>query len=250
MAPNPDRELAEARAAIDRGDARAALKRLDRARRGYMKGHDADGLEHLVMLGDVLDPTDERTRLGRINLDYAIKQNLRQESRRRALLAGETWADPYPGLEAPTEHTGIAFTRGVKLVIAIATVLGAAVLMAAFVLPVVFSSNTTEVTVRLVNDTQAKASVSGCDDPTCASTWTHADLDPGLTTERTVAADDLLDVFRFGRHGQNLCLPLRIHDAFVRHGSDTSVVLVGRLSKATSCPGKTVLPEAARETGL
>jgi hypothetical protein len=250
VAPNPDRELAEARAAIDRGDARAALKRLDRARRGYAKAHDADGLEHLLMLADVLDTAEERTRIGRTNLDYAIKQNLRQESRRQALLAGESWVDPYPALEAPTEHTRIAFTRGVKTAIAIATVLGAVVLVAIFVLPFVFSSSTTEVTVRLVNDTPAKASVSGCDDPTCASTWTNADLSPGLTTERTVAADDLLDVFTFDQNGHDLCLPLRIRDAFVRHGSDTSVVLVGRLSKATPCPGKTVLPEAARETGL
>jgi hypothetical protein len=106
------------------------------------------------------------------------------------------------------------------------------------------------VTVRLVNDTQHQASVSGCDDPTCTSTWTHADLDPGLTTERDVPADDLLDVFTFERSGHDLCLPLRIHDAFVRHGSDTSVVLVGRLSKATPCPGQTVLPAAARQTGL
>jgi hypothetical protein len=176
VAPNPDRELAEARAAIDRGDAHAALKRLDRARRGYVKGHDADGLEHLLMLADVLDPNDERARIGRINLEYALKQNLRQESRRHALLAGGPWTDPYPALEAPTEHTGIAFTRGVKLAIAIGTAIGALVLVAIFVLPIVFSSSTTSVTVRLVNDTQHQASVSGCDDPTCTSTWTHADL--------------------------------------------------------------------------
>jgi hypothetical protein len=235
VAPNPDRELAEARAAIDRGDARSALKRLDRARRGYVKLQDVDGLEHLLLLTD---------------LDDAIKQNLRQESRRQAIGAGRPWADPYPSLEAPTEHTGIAFTRGVKLAIAVGTILGAAVLVAIFVLPIIFSSSTPTVTLRLVNDTPAKASVHGCDDPSCVSTWMHADLDPGLTTERDVATDDLFDVFRFERSGHDLCLTLRIHDAFVRHGSDTSVVLVGRLSRATVCPGTSVLPEAARETGL
>jgi hypothetical protein len=250
VAPNPDRELAEARAAIDGGDARAALKRLDRARRGYVKLQDTDGLEHLLLLTDLVDATDERTRIGRVNLDYAIKQNLRQESRRKAIGAGWAWTDPYPGLQAPTEHTGIAFTRGVKAAIAIGTVLGAAGLVAFFVLPVVFSSSTTRVTLRLLNDTPAKASVSGCDDPSCVSTWMHADLDPQLSTERNVATDDLLDVFRFERAGQDLCLPLRIHDAFVRHGSDTSVVLVGHLSRATRCPGKTVLPGAAAQTGL
>jgi hypothetical protein len=250
VAPNPDRELAEARAAIDRGDARSALKRLDRARRGYVKRQDSDGLEHLLLLTDLVDATDERTRIGRVNLGYAIKQNLRQESRRQAVRGGEAWVDPYPALEAPTEHTGIAFTRGVKIAIAVGTVLGAAALVAIFVLPIVFSSSTDEITLRLVNDTKAKASVRGCDDAGCASTWMHADLDPGLSTERNVATDDLVELFRFQRNGHDLCLPLRIHDAFVRHGSDTSVVLVGRLSAATVCPGRTVLPGAATQTGL
>jgi len=250
VAPNPDRELAEARAAIDRSDARAALKRLDRARRGYVKHNDTDGLEHLLLLTDLVEPTDERTRIGRVNLDYAIKQNLRQESRRQALRAGKPWTDPYPGLQAPTEHTGIAFTRSVKVAIAIGTVLGAAALIAFFVLPFFFSSSTSDVTLRLVNDTDAEASVRGCDDPTCDFPWMHADLDPGLSTERDVPTDDLVDLFRFERSGQDLCLPLRIHDAFVRHGSDTAVVLVGRLSTATRCPGSTVLPGAVAQTGL
>jgi hypothetical protein len=250
VAPNPDRELAEARAAIDRSDARGALKRLDRARRGYVKRQDTDGLEHLLLLTDLVDPTDERTRIGCVNLDYAIKQNLRQESRREALQGGRPWVDPYPGLEAPTEHTGIAFTRGVKAAIAIGTALGAAALVGFLVLSIFFSASTSEVTLRLVNDTHGKANVSGCDDPSCFSTWMHADLDPGLTTERDVPTDDLVDVFQFHQGGHDLCLPLRIHDAFVRHGSDTSVVLVGRLSRATPCPGSTVLPGAAPQTGL
>ena len=78
----------------------------------------------------------------------------------------------------------------------------------------------------------------------------HADLDPGLSTERDVPTADLVELFRFDRSGQDLCLPLRVHDAFVRHGSDPSVVLVGRLSTATPCPGSTVLPEAVAQTGL
>jgi len=129
-------------------------------------------------------------------------------------------------------------------------VLGAAALIAFFAFPFFFSSDTTEVTLRLVNDTHAKASVRGCDDPTCDLPWMHADLDPGLATERDVPTDGLVDLFRFERSGQDFCLPLRVHDAFVRHGSDTSVVLVGRLSTATRCPGSTVLPEAVAQTGL
>jgi hypothetical protein len=251
VAPQPDRELAEARAAIDRGDTRAALTRLERARRGYLKQHDADGLEHLLLLADVLDPTDERTRIGRQNFVYAVKQNLRLESRRAAQRVSQPWSDPYPDLAAPAEHTGIAFTRGVKLAIAIGAGLGTAALLAVFILPFIFSSSTTAaVTLRIRNDTSAKVTVRGCDNFDCASTWMHAGLGPGLSTERNVPADDLVDLFRFERDGQDLCLPLRVHDAFVRYGSDTGVVLVGRLSRATPCPGTTILPDGSRESGL
>ena len=48
VALNPDRDLGAARAAIDRGDGRGALKSLDRARRGYSKEFDAAGLEHVL----------------------------------------------------------------------------------------------------------------------------------------------------------------------------------------------------------
>ena len=250
MAPQPDRELAEARAAIDRGDTRAALKRLERARRGYLKQHDADGLEHLLLLADVLDPTDERTRIGRENFVYAVKQNLRLESRRAAQRTSQPWTDPYPDLAAPTEHTGIAFTRGVKLAIAIGAVLGTAALLALFILPLVFSSSSTGLTLRILNDTHANLTVRGCNDFDCTSTWMHAELGPGLSTERTIPTDDLVDLFRFKRGGEDICLPLRVHDAFVRYGSDTGVVLVGRLSRATPCPGTTSLPDGSRESGL
>ena len=250
MARNPDRELAEARACIDRSDEGGALKHLDRARRGYLKRHDTDGLEHLLLLADVLEAPDEASRIGRDNFVYAVKQNLRLESRRHAQQQGEQWTDPYPDLEAPTEHTRIAFTRPVKLAIGLATVLGALVLLAIFILPLAFSSGETTVTVRLLNDTSRNVTVRGCDDSDCTSTWMHAELDSGRTTERDVPTGDLLDTFRFKREGEDACLPLRVHDAYNRYGSDPSVILVARLSRATTCPGITVLPEAASETGL
>jgi hypothetical protein len=71
----------------------------------------------------------------------------------------------------------------------------------------------------------------------------HADLDSGLATERSVPNDDLVENFRVERAGEKTCLPLRVHDGYVRYGSDPDVVLVARLSRATSCPGTTVLPE-------
>ena len=251
VAPNPDRELGEARASIDRGDERQALKRLDRARRGYVKRNDAAGLEHLLVLADVLQPDDERGRIGRTNLVYAIKQNLRLESRRRAQALGETWQDPYPDLEAPAEHTGIAFTRGVKIAIAVGVGFGTVVLVALFALPaLVGSSERARVTLRLLNDTQQRASVRGCDFvDDCFSTWMHRDLDPGLATETSVPTDDVIEPFRVKLPGRaEACLPVRVHDAVVRYGD--SAALVARISQATECPGTTVLPRATAQTGL
>jgi hypothetical protein len=251
VAPNPDRDLADARAAIDRGDERAALKRLEKARRGYAGRHDAAGLEHLFILAGVLEAKDGRTRIGRENLVYAVQQNLRLESRRRANMTGEPWRDPYPDLTAPTEHTGIAIGRGLKLVIGAETLLGTLVILVSVVVIALSSSSSTETTLRLLNDTGQTVQVRGCDDSTCDTTWMHADLDRGLSTERQVPVDDLVDLFQVKLPGaERSCLPLRVHDAFLRGGSEPSLVLVAKLSQATPCPGQTVLPHAVSETGL
>ena len=251
MAPNPDRELADARACIDRGDEAGALKRLDRARRGYVKQRDPAGLDHLLVLAAVLQAADDRVRIGRDNLVYAIKQNLRQESRRRAQEQRQPWQDPYPDLQAPSEHTRIAFTRGVKFWIAVGVAL-ATLIVVGFILAVALtSSSETDVTIRLVNDTGQAVKVRGCNDVDCSSSWTHADLDPGLQTERSMPADDLIDVFRVKRSGHpEECLPLRVHDAYELAGEQASVLFAAKLSKATPCPGKTVLPQPTGVTGL
>jgi len=250
VAPNPDRELADARARIDRGDEAGAVKRLDRARRGYLKRRDAAGLEHLLVLADVLQAEDDRVRIGRDNLVYAIKQNLRQESRRQAQEQRQPWHDPYPDLQAPSEHTRIAFTRGVKFWIALGVAVGTLLVVSAFLAFALFSTTTTNVTLRLVNDTGSRAAVRGCDDSDCATFWTHADLDPGLSAERDVPVDDVVEYFEVKQSGRMLkCLPLRVHDAYERSGEEASV-LVARLSAATPCPGITVLPKVGQEIGI
>lgn len=249
VAPNPDRALAEARASVDRGDERSALKHLDRARRGYLKKHDPAGLEHVLVLADVLASDEERVRVGHANLVYAVKQNLRLESRRDARASGAAWIDPYPDLEAPTEHTGIVFTRGVKLAIAAGAAVGTAVVVSFFTLPFLFDSNEPRITLRLLNDTQEPASLRGCDDADCTTTWMDRDLDPGLATEASVPKDDLVDLFEVGFPGRDdVCLPVRVHDAVDRFGQ--TATLVARVSQATPCPGTTVLPEATAPTGL
>ncbi|MDQ2911052.1 MAG: hypothetical protein M3R39_08575 [Actinomycetota bacterium] len=250
MAPNPDRELGEARVAIDRGDALAALKRLDQARRGYRKQRDPEGLDHVLNMADLVDIADDRARVGRENLAYAVKQNLRQESRRQAQERGEPWSDPHPDLQAPTEHTGLVLTRSVKIAIGVGVVLGTALLLAILVLPWFFESDTKTVTLRLVNDTPQTVTVRGCSDAQCDTSWLHRQLEPGQEADANVDPDDLVDLFKVERSGhEDACLPVRIHDGYQQLDGGRGTLAI-RLSEATPCPGTTVPPEPASESGI
>ena len=247
VAPNPDRDLGEARAAIDRGDGLAALKSLDRARRGYVKRREADGLEHVLDMAALVDPSDDRARIGRDNLVYAGKQNLRQESRRAARERGEAWVDPYPDLQAPNEHTGLVLTRPVKGAIGIGVLAGTALIVALFVAPWLSDSGSTpKVTLRLVNDMQETVSVRGCDDADCTTSWMHRELEPGLEADAELPSDELVAVFRVERSIGDTCLPVRVHDGYESLRGEGA--LAARLSQATPCPGRTVLPKPAEQT--
>jgi hypothetical protein len=250
VAPNPDRELGEARAAIDRGDSLAALKHLDRARRGYLKQRDSEGLDHVLQMAGLVDTAGDRARIGRENLDYALKQNFRQESRRQAQERKAIWADPYPGLQAPTEHTGLVLTRGVKAAIGIGVLLGTALLLAVLILPWFFESDTKTVSLRLLNDTPQTVTVRGCLGRACEQTWLDRDLEPGQETETDVAAEDFVDLFHVARADRDdACLPVRVHDGYQLLDGGPGTLAV-RVSKATPCPGTRVLPEPATETGI
>jgi hypothetical protein len=249
VALNPDRDLGGARAAIDRGDGRTALKILDRARRGYAKGHDAEGLEHVLDMVALVDQSDERTRVGRENVAYAVKQNLRQESRRLARQRGETWVDPHPDLQAPTEHTGLLLTRRVKVVIGIAVLVAVLLIAAAIVGIALVDVDRTTVTLRLVNDTQQTVQVRGCDDQDCISPWMDRQVGPGLETEADVDSDSFVDLFKVEQPGPDLCLPVRVHDGYLLLNGGPGAIAV-KVSDATSCPGTTVLPVPASQTPL
>lgn len=240
MAGSPDRELGEARNAIDRGDAHAALKSLDRARKGYARALDSEGLEHVLDMAALLDASDERVRMGRENLAYAAKQNLRQESRRRARQLGRDWIDPFPDLQAPSEHTGIVLTRGLKLWIGIGVAVGlAAIVGIILALALVDTGPKTTVTLRLVNDTGSTVRVRSCEaDPSCSGDFSSHKLQPGEGLKATVDANRLVQVYRLEHAGPDDCLPVRIHDAYQRGGQ----TFAARLSQATPCPGTTVLP--------
>jgi len=244
VAPNPDRELGEARAAIDRGDSPAALKRLDRARRGYLNERDSEGLDHVLDMARLVDTTEDRARIGRENLAYAVKQNLRQESRRQAQERKETWADPYPDLLAPTEHTGLVLTRGVKIAVGIGVLAGTAAVVGLVLASVLVDSGSkTMVTLRLDNNTGRTVTVRACADGYCPS----REIGPGDATETKLDADKLVQVFRLDLPGTDKCLPLRVHDAYQMFGKPDA--LQATLSQATSCPGTTVLPRPGGSKG-
>ena len=244
VAPNPDRELGEARAAIDRGDSPAALKRLDRARRGYLNERDSEGLDHVLDMARLVDTTEDRARIGRENLAYAVKQNLRQESRRRAQERKETWDDPYPDLQAPTEHTGLVLTRRVKVAVGIGVLAGTAAVVGLVLASVLVDSGSkTMVTLRLDNNTGRTVTVRACADGYCPS----REIGPGDETETKLDADKLVQVFRLDLPGTDKCLPLRVHDAYQMFGKPDA--LQATLSQATSCPGTTVLPRPGGSKG-
>jgi hypothetical protein len=249
LAGNPDRDLGEARAALDRGEGRAALRSLERARRGYVKGHDREGLEHVLDMTALVDPaTDDPTRIERENLVYAVKQNVRQEDRRDAHSRGEPWVDPYPDLRAPTEHTGVVLTRGVKIAVGVGVLAGVAAITG-IVLAVVLGGTTSRtVTVRLVNDTGRTVSLRGCDDPGCGTSFMHKEIGAGDKADAEVDSDTLVQLFRIDRPGPDECLPLRVHDAYQHLGPHGA--LTARLSQASPCPGTTVLPRPAEDVAL
>jgi hypothetical protein len=92
----------EARSALERGDAGAALAPLETARKDYLQLADLAGLrdvrrvaeEGYTRSAEEDEPAYER-------LLYASGQNVRFLSRRRAAAAGLPWEDPHPELDAP-----------------------------------------------------------------------------------------------------------------------------------------------------
>jgi hypothetical protein len=249
VASHPDGDLGGARDAIDRGESHAALKSLDRARRGYRKRHDVEGLEHVLDMASLVDANDDRARIGRENLAYAVKQNLREQSRLAARQRGEQWVDPYPDLQAPTEHTGLVLTRRVKVLIGIGVLFAVFLIISAIVGFAFIDENRTTVTLRLVNDTQRSVKVRGCDDQDCFAPWLHREVGPGLETDTDVDSDDFVELFKVEQPGPDLCLPVRVHDGYLQLNGGPGALAI-RISDATPCPGATVLPELTEQTPL
>jgi hypothetical protein len=176
VARNPERDFGEARERLDRGDRLGALRSLDRARGGFARRGEVDGLQHV-----------------RDNLDYAAKQNLRQAMRTHAVREGREWVDPYPDIEAPAaRRTRVYLTRWVKLAIAIGVLLGVLALGGYIAAAIIYSND--ELAVIVTNDREETVKVRWCDAPDCRVRHESHELAPGGTAEFDFPSSDGLDV--------------------------------------------------------
>ena len=70
-----------------------------------------------------------------------------------------------------------------------------------------------------------------------------------ISTPLVIDSDSFVELFKLPRRGPDLCLPVRVHDGYLRLSAGSGALAV-RLSEATPCPGTTVQPEPAEQTPL
>jgi hypothetical protein len=247
-----DSRLAAARADYERNDPYAALRKLDAARRLALRRRDEEQLQRVLEFVNGVIVRDERTEVERENVLYAVRQNLRQLSRRRVVREGGTWTDPYPDLEAPTPQTRTFVSTGLKFWIGVGVLLGL-LAVAAFVAAVVAGAFKSEprLALRLRNDTPGAVALKWCDEVACDSGYdpmstTH--LDPGAYARRDLPAHDVVDLFVVeNASGRRIgCLPVRVDRTYAGL-ADKRTLMVVRVSAMTSCPGEIVTPQPASE---
>lgn len=213
------------------------LRSLDRARRGFARGGDIDGLRHVLDLAALVEPTDERALAERDNVIYSAKQNLRQATRTRAVREGSEWIDPYPDIEAPAApRARVYFTRWVKLAIAIGVLAGVLALGGCIALLAIYSGG--ELSVGVINDGQRPVEVSWCDDPSCDDEHESHEVFPNGTAEFDFPSDDKLDlIVIMDTSGRRLgCFVVPVHSTYEEvHPDARGVSFV--VSAADRCPG-------------
>jgi hypothetical protein len=239
--------LAAARESYQRNDPHQALSKLDRARTVAVKNHDQEQLQRVLDFAEGSLARDEQTEIERENLLYAVRQNLRQQARRRALLAGESWTDPFPDLESPRPHTRTFISRGLKFWIAVGVVIGL-LFVAAFVAALIagaLSSGGDDLKLRVRNDTGGSVTVKWCSKVACNGDFDPIDtvhLDPGEYARRDLPSADVADLFVVeGPQVGRVCLPIRVDRTFQGLPGKKTVVAV-RISQATPCSGEIVTP--------
>jgi hypothetical protein len=239
-----ERRFAAAREAYQRNDPHAALRQLGDARAAAARRRDEDQLRRVLDFAEGAIARDNRTEIERESLLYAVRQNLRQLTRRRALLAGESWEDPFPDLAAPRPHTRTFISRSHKVWIGVAVLFGtfvAAAFVAGFVAGL-FDSGGPMLALRIRNDTGRQVTVDWCD--TVACTGGARDtlrLGAGSYTREDLSADDVVDLFVIHGGAGRSCLPVRVDRTYEGLANKKTAVVV-RVSQATPCPGTIVTP--------
>lgn len=87
--------LATARAEMERGDTRRALRSLEKARQTLLNRGDVEALTELLEIAQRLPTAKTSHEKARRELIDGARQNVRYLSRRKALKAGEEWNDPF-----------------------------------------------------------------------------------------------------------------------------------------------------------
>jgi hypothetical protein len=124
-----ERDLQAARGAYEGNDPFRALRRLDRARRSALKRKDLAQLGRVLDFAEGVIARDERTEIERESLLYAVRQNVRQVTRRKAWETGSELVDPFPGLDAPRAPVRTFMSTGVKIWIAVGVALVIAIVV-------------------------------------------------------------------------------------------------------------------------
>jgi hypothetical protein len=236
VARNPERDFGEARERLDRGDHIGALRSLDRARRGFARRGDVDGLRHVLDLATLVETADERTAAERDNVVYAAKQNLRQATRTRAVRERSEWIDPYPDIEAPAApRARVYFTRWVKLAIAIGVLAGVLALGGCIALFAIYSAE--ELSVGVVNDGQRPVTVRWCGAPDCDDQYESHEVFPNGTAEFDLPSDDRLDLIVVtDMSGRRVgCFVVPVHSTYEEVHPDARGVSFA-VSQADPCP--------------
>jgi hypothetical protein len=174
-------KVAEAKRLLEQGDARAALKQLDQARKRLVHANDLEAMRELRrVVEEGYRASDERDEPRFEQLLYATAQNIRFLSRRAATARGVEWVDPHPELDAPGRPE-IRIERGVGRRevpwILIGTLAGAA-LIAGFVLLIVAGAHGNE--RKITNDRSSVVIVGLCDSP-CEEVAKSRTLRPGAS---------------------------------------------------------------------
>src|SRR5450759_1372559 len=94
-----EQTLAPARAEIERGKTRRALRSLEKARRKLLDRSDVAGLSELLDMAQRLSTAKAGHEKVRRQLIDAAQQNVRYLGRSKALQAGEAWSDPFAGAQ-------------------------------------------------------------------------------------------------------------------------------------------------------